>query len=86
MKEAKKRRLEITTETHTLRVIRIRHSRSNSGYCRNCGKDVTVFSASQAALIFGTEEPILERLFLSNQIHEVGEAALCGSSLVDYFN
>jgi hypothetical protein len=81
----KKRRTEITIETHNLTIIRLSNMKSNSVYCGNCGAHTAVFAEQQAALIFCVEPHELERLASSEQIHRASEFALCGNSLADYF-
>lgn len=79
------KRTKITIETHDLTIIRTRDGRADLQYCRRCEEKVNVFAPDRAAFIFRVPEKLLERLFASSEIHEAGEAMLCGNSLVDYF-
>lgn len=84
MNEAK-RRTEITIETHSLTIIRMRGGKTDSAFCENCRREMQFFTPAQAALIFRVNAEFLETLLGSNQIHAVGEDAICAGSLADYF-
>lgn len=85
MSESKKRRMEITIETHSLTIIRAVNGKLNSAFCEKCRVDVNVLSPAAAALIFRVSADFLETIFRSDRIHNVGENALCGDSLAGYF-
>ena len=85
MNKSNKRRLEITIETHSLTIIRMRNGKTDQTFCENCLRDVHIFTPARAALIFRVTAEFLETLFHSNQIHTVGENAVCANSLADYF-
>lgn len=85
MKQTKKRRLEITIETRSLTIIRLRGGNTGSGFCPECAQTVSVFTRSQASQIFEAPESLLENLFHSQNIHAADGASLCGNSLVNYF-
>jgi len=85
MDQTKKRRIEITIETHDLTIIRTPGGKPNFRFCRSCGENVNVFAPAHAAFIFRVEEKFLERLFQSNEIHAAHDAALCANSLIEYF-
>jgi arginyl-tRNA--protein-N-Asp/Glu arginylyltransferase len=84
--ESSKRRTEITIETHSLTIIRMRNGKTDFRFCQECGEKVSVFALAHAAFIFRVQEKCLERLFESNEIHHANEAALCGNSLINYYN
>lgn len=87
MSESKKRRTEITIETHSITIIRTRNNdKSGFVYCRNCKTNVASFRQSHAALIFRVDPSELVRLFQINLIHAADNDALCGSSLATHFN
>lgn len=79
-----KRRTEITIETHSLTIIRMRGGAANSVFCETCRRDVQFFTPAQAVLIFRINAEFLDALFRSNQIHAVGENAVCAVSLAGY--
>ncbi len=85
MTEINKRRTEITIETRSLTIIRIRGGAANSVFCETCRRDVQFFTPAQAVLIFRVNAQFLDALFRSNQIHAVGENAVCAASLAGYF-
>ena len=84
MNEASRRRTEITIETHSLTIIRMRGGKTNPVFCQNCLMNVQTFTPAQAVLIFRINAEFLDALFRSNQIHAVGENAVCAVSLADY--
>jgi hypothetical protein len=85
MYEPNKRRTEITIETHSLTIVRVRGSKIDEVFCEHCRRDVHFFTPAQAVLIFRLSANFLDALFRSNQIHAVGENAVCAASLADYF-
>ncbi len=85
MNKPGRRRTEITIETHSLTIIRMRGGKTDSAFCEICRRDVQIFAPAHAALIFRVNAGFLETLFRSNQIHAVSENALCAASLADYF-
>ena len=85
MSELKKRRTEITIETHSLTIIKLRGVATNPVYCPACGQDALIFTVLHAALIFRVRKDFLETITRSNQIHLIAEDAVCGNSLSDYF-
>lgn len=85
MKQTKKQRTEITIETHSLTIIKIRNVKSESVYCDRCGRNARVLTPHEAALIFRVSKDLLSQLSGSGQIHKVGENAVCSSSLADHF-
>jgi hypothetical protein len=85
MTSTKKRRLEITVETHNLTIIRTSSEKENFVRCRKCEQSVLFWSPANAALIFQTTERQLEQLIGSGQIHFAAENAVCANSLARYF-
>jgi len=85
MNEPNKRKMEITIETHSLTIIRMRGGKNDSAFCEICRRDVQFFAPAHAALIFRVTAGFLETLCFSNQVHTIGENALCADSLADYF-
>ena len=87
MNEMKIRRTEITIETHSLTIIRMRsNAQKQFVVCQNCRTKTATFTEAQAALIFRVEASEIERLSQNNQIHFADDSALCGNSLADFFN
>jgi len=80
------RRTEITIETHSLTIIRLRGDRKEWAFCENCGRDVRIFAATHAALIFRVDAELLAALLHSKQIHAAAENQFCATSLADYFD
>jgi hypothetical protein len=80
-----KRRTEITIETHSLTIIRLRGAKTDYVYCRECRTQVAGFSAPHASLIFKVSASELERLCQNREIHFATSDALCARSLADYF-
>jgi hypothetical protein len=68
-----------------LTIIKLRGGKTGEVFCKNCERDVRIFSPAQAILIFRVGAEFLETLTRSNQIHLVAEGAVCGNSLADYF-
>ena len=85
MSESYKRRTEITVETHSLTIIKMRNGKADFCFCQRCGENVSVFAPAHAAFIFRVQVRCLEKLSESNEIHLVNEDALCGNSLVNYY-
>lgn len=85
MNKPRRRRTEITIETHSLTIIRMRGGKTNSAFCEICRRDVQFFTPAHTLLIFRVTAEFLETLFRSNQIHAVGENAICADSLAGYF-
>jgi hypothetical protein len=85
MNETSRRRTEITIETHSLTIIRISGGKTGSFFCQSCLTNVQTFTTAQAILIFRISAEFLDALFRSNQIHAVGENAVCAASLAGYF-
>lgn len=83
--ETKIKHTEITIETHSVTIIRMRGGKTESAFCETCRENVQIFSPAQAALIFRVDAQFLATLCYSNQIHVVAENALCAGSLADYF-
>ena len=87
MNQVRIRRTEITIETHSLTIIRMRaDSPTNFVYCRNCRMKTAVFGQKQAALLFRVASTEIERLLQTGQIHINDTSSLCGNSLAEYFN
>ncbi|CAN5212062.1 hypothetical protein BH10ACI1_BH10ACI1_23220 [soil metagenome] len=81
-----RRRTEITIETHSLTIIRMRsNARKQFVICQNCRTKTATFAEAHAALIFRVEPREIERLLQINQIHFADDSALCGNSLADFF-
>ena len=81
-----KRRTEITIETQSLTIIKMRsNARKEIVICQNCRTKTLIFATVHAALIFRVEAREIERLSQINQIHFAGDSALCGNSLADFF-
>ena len=80
-----KKRTEITIETHSLTIIRMRGTKENFVYCQNCLTEVAEFSPSHASLVFEINGHELSRLCQNGQIHFALPDALCGNSLADHF-
>lgn len=86
MSEIKTRRTEITIETHSLTIIKLKAgSPANFVYCRKCRMKTAVFAQMQAALIFRVAMVEIEQLLQTNQIHINSNSGLCGNSLAGYF-
>jgi hypothetical protein len=81
-----KRHTEITIETHSLTIIRVRGDKSGLVYCRHCRENVATFRHAHAALIFRAELSEIERLSQINSIHTADDAALCGNSLAGFYS
>lgn len=77
--------MEITIETHSLTIIRVRGGKTDPAFCKTCRRDVQIFTPAHAVLIFRVNAGLLEALCFSNQIHTIGDNALCAASLADYF-
>jgi hypothetical protein len=81
-----RRRTEITIETHSLTIIKIRGGKTNAAFCEICCRDAQFFTRAQAALIFRVDLEFLNALCRSNQIHAVGvNGGICAASLAGYF-
>lgn len=85
MNETKRRRTQITIETHSLTIIKIRCAKSDLIYCPDCRINVAIFSPPHASLIFRVDGDDLECLCQNNQIHYAAREALCGNSLAVFF-
>jgi len=85
MTETNKRRTEITIETHSLTIIRIRGGKTNMAFCENCRRNAQFFTPAQAVLIFRVNAEFLDELLRSSEIHAVGKNAVCAASLAGYF-
>jgi hypothetical protein len=85
MKQTKKRRTEITIETHSLTIIKIRNVKSGQVFCSRCSRDVQVLTPLHAALIFRVSNEFIADLLLTGHIHNAVENALCSVSLADHF-
>lgn len=81
-----RRRTEITIETHSLTIIRTRGGNIEAAFCETCGRNVQIFPAPHAALIFRVDAQVLATLLHSNQIHTVAENQVCATSLANYFD
>lgn len=77
---------KITIETHEITTVRLRHDAAGLRYCPICRQEVAGVSPEESAQLFQTDEVKLAELFALNRIHGVGEAAICGNSLVEYFH
>lgn len=87
MDDSKKRRMEITIETHSITIIRTQSGKpKNFTYCPSCETNVAGFRHAHAALIFHVASAELERLSQSRQIHFTKTGELCGNSLAAFFN
>lgn len=81
-----RRRTEITIETHSLTIIKMRsNARKELVICRNCQTKTTTFAEAHATLIFRVEAREINRLLQINQIHFADDSALCGNSLANFF-
>jgi hypothetical protein len=76
---------EITIETHSLTIIRMRGTKEDFVYCQSCLTKVPSFSQPHASLIFRVNEFELRQLCQNSEIHFALPGALCGNSLTDYF-
>jgi hypothetical protein len=76
---------KITIETHEITTVRLRHDGTSLRYCPICRQEVSGLSWAQSAEVLRADEAVLDELFASNQLHEVGDAVICGNSLVKYF-
>lgn len=85
MNETRKKKLEITIETHSLTIIRIRCLHAEAFFCRDCRKNVQIFTPAQAALIFRVSPEILGGLLRAGLIHAAAENNLCAASLAAHF-
>ena len=63
----------------------MRGGKTNSAFCEICRREVQFFTSAHTILIFRVNAEFLETLFRSNQIHAVGENAICAGSLIGYF-
>ena len=84
MSEQKKRRTEITIETHQLTIIRQR-IKSIQFICPICRMETVSLLPVQAALAFQVTEAVLETLVTSNLIHSADIEGYCGNSLAEHF-
>ncbi len=81
------RRTEITFETHSVTIIRMRGGKpTNFTYCPSCETNVAGFRHAHAVLIFHVAFAELERLSLNRQIHFATTGELCGNSLAAFFS
>lgn len=81
-----RRRTEITIETHSLTIIKMRsNARKEIVICPHCRTKTLTFAEAHAALIFRVEAREIEHLSQINQIHFADDSALCGNSLADFF-
>jgi hypothetical protein len=93
MNTANTRRTEITIETRSVTIIRMRRGESNSAFCQNCRAEVPVFAQLAAALIFRAGQGQLATLLQNGRIHSTADGgdrsgnngALCSRSLAEYF-
>ena len=76
---------KITIETHEITTVRMSPVAARLRYCPICRQEVSELSYAQSVQVFPAAEALLEELFASKQIHEVGDDAICGNSLVKYF-
>ena len=77
--------MEITIQTHSFTIIRMRGTKEDFGYCQNCQTKVPSFYPPHASLIFGVNELELRQLCQNSHIHFALPEALCGNSLAEYF-
>ena len=80
MNETNTRRTEITIETRSVTIIRMRRGESNSAFCRNCRAEVPVFDPLAAALIFRAAQDQLAVLLQNGRIHSTAAAENGGGS------
>jgi hypothetical protein len=85
MDRSKRQKTEITIETHSVSIIRMQRGKLTSVFCERCCRDVRIFTLANAALIFHANVGFLETLLHGNQIHDLGEKAICGNTLAEYF-
>lgn len=79
-----KRRTEITIETHTITIIRMRNAKS--GYCEICEMEVQIFSPPEIISGFCLKGAEIKQMFQTNKIHFVESTEmLCGNSIAEYF-
>lgn len=83
MTEPKKRRTEITIETHSITIIRTNDQRFSS-FCERCDKTVSAFSPEQLAMFMRLDLNEICRRIESGELHltETGRtvALVCGNS------
>lgn len=85
MGSIKKKRTEITVETHTVTIIRALNAGHNIARCDVCSEDVMALPDQYAALIFRVNESELELFASSGDIHRAQNQGLCGNSLGTFF-
>lgn len=78
------RRVEITIESHSQTIIKIRGGKTNFQFCRRCESETMVFTLASAARIFNLNVLFLEKLFQTDQIHYAADGVLCGNSLAGF--
>jgi hypothetical protein len=84
MKKIVKRRIEISVETHEIKIIRIRGG-GISGFCRHCGAETSLFSPEEIARFLKIPVIDVSRDIESGKFHltetDGGTALICGDSL-----
>ena len=85
MKQTNIRRTEITIETHSLLIVKIKTAENARVYCAGCGQTVQPLTLLQAALIFRAGKEQLAALAGAGQIHMAGRNALCPVALAGHF-
>lgn len=80
-----RRRTEISIETHSVTIIRTKHDSGGLVHCSTCGRDVRQLSHHQAAVVFGVDSEIVDRLAADSALHQTDESQLCGMSLIEHF-
>jgi hypothetical protein len=85
MNKTSRKRTEITIETRSRTIIRIRNGKWDLRSCRNCGCETLTFTPANAALIFKLDARLIEELLKRSEVHYADENAnLCGSSLAGF--
>jgi len=79
------RRTEISTETHTITIIRSRLSASNFVTCSTCGCEVRAINSEQAAVLLGIDDQTIRLLAAGASIHFASNEHICGLSLIEHF-
>lgn len=79
MNENRKRRVEISIETHEIKIIKIRGGAGNSAFCGRCKAETRFFSPSEIAGFFQTAISEIERRIEDGELHLIGNGQVCGA-------
>lgn len=69
METTKKRQIEISVETHEIKIIRISGGGMNSAYCEQCGLETRFFTPAEIAGIFQIADEKFEQILKNGELH-----------------